>query len=223
MTETNREDPNVERWRPVELVAHRAGNTVAGARQAKEVVDLVELDVHVFRGLVEVRHEKVLRPTSRLWEKWYLLPRGTRGVPIEEILEAVGPQTRLLVDLKCWTRRAARRIKRSLPAPQPVTVASRSWWVLGEFSDRPSVRMLRSCGNRLQLWLVRRVPGLGDRVGVVIHERLLDATTVRALTVRTSLVFCWGVTEPERGRDLVEAGVSGLIVDDLSKPWSLGR
>ncbi len=52
----------------VELVAHRAGNTAATARLSLGKVDMIELDVHVLRGRVEVRHAKVLRPTRRLFD-----------------------------------------------------------------------------------------------------------------------------------------------------------
>ena len=177
------------------------------------------MDVHVLRGRVEVRHEKVLRPTARLWERWYLLPKESRGVPIEEILSVLVPGTHLMLDLKCFTRRAARRIREAIPPGHPLTVSSRSWWVLGTFRTRPGARALRSCGNRFQVILVRLVPGLGERVGVAAHERLLDDRTSRTLTVETLLLFSWGVNTRERAEELVAAGVRGLIVDDLTIDW----
>ncbi len=201
------------------LVAHRFGNTSASARAAIGRADVIELDVHVFRGRVEVRHEKVLRPTARLWERWYLLPADTRVPTVDEILVAVESDTPLLVDLKCFTRRAARRIRRALPDGQPLIVSSRSWWVLGAFADRPETTMLRSCGNALQLRLARLAPGLGDRLGLVVHRRLLDGEVVADLARRTAHVFTWAVTDPAEARILVEAGVTGLIVDDLDLDW----
>ncbi|MFQ5557596.1 MAG: glycerophosphodiester phosphodiesterase [Acidimicrobiales bacterium] len=197
------------------LVAHRGGNRCESARRLIGRVDLIELDVHVRRGRVEVRHEKLLRPTSLLWERWHILPRGTPVPTIDEIIAVVDPDTELLVDLKCFTARAARRIRGSLPPEQPITVASRSWWVLRAFRDRPRTRVLRSCRSWWQLHLARILPGLSEQVGVVAHESLLRPATIDPILARTPHLFCWGVTDPRRGHELAVAGVSALIVDDI--------
>jgi glycerophosphoryl diester phosphodiesterase len=205
------------------LVAHRYGNTPATAARAVGRADVIELDVHVFRGRVEVRHEKVLRPTSRLFERWYLLPPGTEVPTIDEVLAAVGPDVTLMLDLKCSTRRAARLIRRAVPGNQSLIVSSRNWWVLGAFADRPRTTLLRSCANWRELWLVLALGGLGDRLGAVVHERALDRQTVERLAARTPHVYTWAVESPERAKELVDAGVSGLIVDDLDRDWPIGR
>lgn len=202
------------------IVAHRAGNDPSAVEAALPRADIIECDVHVHRGRVEVRHEKVLRPTSRLWERWYLLPSGTPVPSIDEILAVVPPAVPLLVDLKCFTRRAARRIRRAIPEDRPLLVSSRSWWVLPVFGDRLGTVMLRSCGNRLQLRVVTMVPGLGDRVGVVVHNRLLDDDAVNRVRARTPRLFSWAVESIERGRRLAADGVTGLIVDDLDLDWA---
>ncbi len=202
------------------IIAHRAGNDPSAVEAALRVADVIECDVHLHRGRVEVRHEKVIRPTSRLWERWYLLPAGTSVSSIDEILAAVPPTVPLMLDLKCFTRRAARRIRRAVPEDRPLLVSSRSWWVLPVFGDRPGALMLRSCGNRLQLRAVTMVPGLGDRVGVVVHNRLLDASAIGVIRAKTPQLFSWAVETIERGRQLAADGVTGLIVDDLGLDWA---
>ena len=201
------------------LVAHRSGNTVETAHRDEDRADVIELDVHVHRGRVVVRHEKVLRPTSRLWERWYLLPAGTPVPTIDEVLDVLDENTPLLLDLKCFTRRAGRRIRRAVPGRRPLIVSCRTWWVLGAFGDRPDTTLLRSCGSDRQLRLATWWPGLGPRRGLVVHQRLLDPDVVRDLRRRTPEVFTWAVTTRDRARELVEAGVTGLIVDDLSIAW----
>lgn len=204
------------------LIAHRAGNSPSSARRAEGRADVIEADVHVFRNRVEVRHEKVLRPTARLWERWYLLPAGTTVPVIGEVLAAIDPDTPLLLDLKCATPWAARQIRRAVPGDRRLIVSSRAWWVLGAFADRPDTIRLRSCGRAWHLWLARRLPGLSDRVGLVVHQRLLDEETVAELTRLTPRLFTWAITEPDRARALVQAGVVGLIVDDLDREWPRG-
>lgn len=200
------------------IVAHRAGNRPDTAAMEAGRADYIELDLHVFRGRVEVRHEKVLRPTARLWDKWFLLPPGVEVPVIEEILAAVAPDTPLMLDLKCFTRTAARRIRAAVPGTHPLIVSSRAWWVLPVFADRADTSLLRSCGNRLQLWLVDRLPGLGPSVGAGVHERRLDDAQLARLRTKTGLLFSWGVKSRARGDQLVLAGVTGLIVDDVN-PW----
>ncbi len=176
----------------------------------------MEMDVHVLRGRVEVRHAKVARPTRRLWEPWYLLPAGVVAVAASDVLAAVGPATPVLLDLKCFTRGAARRIASVIPADQPVIVSSRSWWVLQPFAERPGARRLRSCGSRLQLWAVLAFPWRGHEVGVTTHERFLTPAVLRRLRRKFPAVFSWGVVTRERCRELVAEGVMGLVLDDPS-------
>lgn len=200
----------------VEFVAHRAGNTVDTVRSALGNVDIIELDAHVLGGRVEVRHAKVLRPTRRLWEKWYLLPADASGVRIQDILAELVPSTPLMIDLKCFTRRSARQIMGTLPTETPVIASARTWWVLQPFRSRPNTRVLHSCGARWQLWWALHWSRFRANAGVCVHERMLTTAVVDALHVRTPLVFCWGATTAERVSDLRAMGVSGIIVDDLA-------
>lgn len=208
--------------RPPWIVAHRSGNRPDTARSAIDRADWIECDVHIRRGRVEVRHAKQLWPTSRLWEQWFLLPRNTEVFSIEDVLAAVGPRAPLLLDLKCFTGRAGRRIRRTVGETQPLIVACRSWWVLRAFEDRPDTVLLRSCGRRWQLGLARRLPGLSDRVGIVAHQRLLDRDSTAAVLAATPVLLTWAVTTIERAEELCDGGVTGLIVDDLDQPWPGG-
>src|SRR6188508_3273249 len=81
------------------IVAHRAGNDLARLRRAERVrPGLVEADVHLFRGRLEVRHLKTLGPLGVLWDRWYLAPPGTPRLELHELLAAT--DTALMLDLK---------------------------------------------------------------------------------------------------------------------------
>ena len=57
------------------VVAHRAGNDLARLRAAEALrVPLIEADVHLFAGRLEVRHLKTLGPFPILWDRWELAP-----------------------------------------------------------------------------------------------------------------------------------------------------
>ena len=61
--------------RPLLAVAHRSGNTVAGLREALDAgVDLVEADVHAYRGRLEVRHHRSMGGLPFLWDRDGVVP-----------------------------------------------------------------------------------------------------------------------------------------------------
>jgi hypothetical protein len=196
----------------VELIAHRVGNfpDVAEAGPA----DLIEADVHLFRGRLELRHEKVLWPTARLWERWHVLPRRSPRRTLPELLEA-GPPAPLLLDLKGVSPRLAHAVLQAVGEHRPLTVATKSWWLLGPFLAAPGVRTFRSVGNRLELALLRHLPSRLRPHGVVAHHRLLSASTVMRLRADVDAVWAWGARDRADAEELRSWGVDGLILDDV--------
>ncbi|MFT7598034.1 MAG: glycerophosphoryl diester phosphodiesterase [Acidimicrobiales bacterium] len=200
----------------MEFVAHRAGNTVDTLHAAQRVADVIEVDVHLGAdSLPEVRHAKLLWPTRRFWERWYLLPEGTVAPHFDEILAAAEPTTALWLDLKGFTRRLSRRVILEIEDRQEVTVSSKSWWLLDPFVDQPGVRVFRSVGNRFELALLLSVPSRVRLDGVVAHHRLLSDRVVRQL-LRRGQVFTWAVGDIASIERLARLGVQGVILDDLA-------
>jgi glycerophosphoryl diester phosphodiesterase len=204
----------------MELIAHRAGNVVTSIASALAVADAIELDVHTFRGRLEVRHAKVLWPTGVRWEPWHLTPADEPRTTLAEILVAVPAGTHLWLDLKGFTRRFTRRVLAEVGDGYSLTVSSRSWWVLRP-AELHGARVMRSVGNRFQRRLVTasgirpRTRHPDARRGVVLHERLADARSVRRITRHWSPVVAWAVHDLTRVGELERMGVTGIILDDL--------
>lgn len=197
----------------VEVVAHRAGNSVAGIAAATGVADTVELDVHLFRGRLEVRHAKVLLwPFRRLWERWYLLRPDAARPPLGEVVAAVPDGTGLWIDLKGYTTRLPRAAHRVVGERPAVTWSSRQWWLLGWVRRHTSARTMASVGSRWQRRLALVVPLPAD--GLVVADRLVDGVWLARLRRRAPVLVVWGVTDPVRAAGLAAAGVDGLILDD---------
>jgi hypothetical protein len=132
-------------------IAHRRGNTVDGLRQALDLgVDLVEADVHVRRGRLEVRHLKTMGPLPWLWDKGELVHRRLhRHLELAELIEALGEDHRLMIDLKGLHPRLAPMVARLLRQAVPdrgLTVCTKSWWMLESF-DVP-VQPVMSASSR---------------------------------------------------------------------------
>ena len=200
----------------MEWVAHRAGNLASTVVDGGRRADVVELDVHLFRGRMEVRHGKVLWPFARLWEKWEFLPDDSPRPDLRDILAAAPDDLHLWFDLKGFTGRLTRRVLAEVGDRRPITVSTRNWWILSRARRLDGVRTMKSVGSRWQRLVVTRTRFGSDREGVVIHERLLDAAQLVRLHRRTPTVISWGVTDVDRATELIAMGISGLIVDDLT-------
>jgi glycerophosphoryl diester phosphodiesterase len=199
------------------LVAHRAGNRLADLRAAECLKPtLVEGDVRLYRGRLEIRHLKTAGPVPILWDRWRLQPSWRPQLRLEELLAATAPETELMLDLKGRRKRLAHLVVRAIEpylGERRFTVCARWWRLLEPFADTP-VRRVHSVGNAFQLRSVlRRFTKLE---GVSIHERLADRDTVAALREIADVVMAWPVNESARARTLLRLGVVGLITDDAA-------
>jgi glycerophosphoryl diester phosphodiesterase len=199
------------------FVAHRAGNDLALLRAAEErSVDLVEADVRLFRGRLEVRHLKTLGPIPVLWDRWQLGNPFAPRLQLHELLSATGPGTELMLDLKGRSHRLATGVLAALGpelGARRVTVCARAWPLLAPFEGLPGVRTVYSVGNARQLRALLQLGRTRRLQGISIHERLLSPASVAELRGVADLVMTWPANAAGRARELVEMGVDGLITD----------
>lgn len=202
------------------IVAHRAGNDLARLRAAEAAgVPLVEADVHLFAGRLEVRHRKTVGPIPILWDRWELASPWAPRMLLADLLSEAAPGTELMLDLKGHDRRLPDRVARAIEASGAlgrVTVCSQDWRLLEPFRRHPDVRVVHSVGNARQLARLRRRHG-GDLAGISIHRRLLDAAVVADLRRRAELVLSWPVESVEQARELTGWGVRGLISQSFER------
>jgi glycerophosphoryl diester phosphodiesterase len=198
------------------VLAHRAGNDLAALRAAEELgVDVIEADVRLFRGRLEVRHLKTVGPVRIYWDRWRLCGPRAAILELETLLATAAPTTRLMLDLKGFDPRLGRAVRAALDR-QPdarVTLCARHWTHLAAFEGRPGVELVRSVGNRTQLRAVRRLLATRPLDGISIHRRLLTPALVAELRERVPLVLSWPINTPEIGDLLAGWGVNGLISD----------
>ncbi|WP_213006877.1 glycerophosphodiester phosphodiesterase [Paractinoplanes toevensis] len=188
-------------------VAHRAGNSVAGLRAALAAgVDLVEADVHLRRGLLEVRHGR------RPWWRRVVVPE------LDEILAVAAGDPRLMLDLKGRSLDVASAVAATLrerATDVPVAVCTKEWAMLDAFAGDPGVRRVFSAANAAQLARLRARMRRERVDGVSIRLRLLTPAVVAELRRATDLVLAWSVdTEAELAR-AVQIGVTGVISKNL--------
>ena len=199
-------------------IAHRRGNTVAGLRDALEMgVDLVECDVHAYRGRLEVRHLKTMGVLPWLWDRGELVHRRHHGhLELAELIAALGDDHRLMIDLKGVHPRLAPSVARLLREAAPdrgLTVCTKSWWMLDAF-DVP-VRRVLSAASRRGVARLRARLARAPVHGVSVRRSLLTVPLVEELHRATELVMTWPVDTEEALDDARRLGVDAVISKDM--------
>jgi glycerophosphoryl diester phosphodiesterase len=199
-------------------IAHRSGNTLEGLRAALDAgVDLVEADVHAYRGRLEVRHLKSMGGLPYLWDRGVLMHRRAyERVELGELIAALGGDARLMIDLKGVHPRLAgsvAQVLRDLAPDGALTVCTKHWGMLDAF-DVP-VRRVLSASNRRGLSRLRRRLARGPAYGVSVHRRLLAPDLVAELQRSTEVVMTWPVDTDEALADARRLGVDAVISKDL--------
>ncbi|WP_203817061.1 glycerophosphodiester phosphodiesterase [Paractinoplanes ferrugineus] len=199
-------------------VAHRGGNSVAGLTAALAAgVDLVEADVQLYRGALEVRHSRTVGPRL-LWDRNGGLTRRGEVPELVRILDVAAGDRRLLLDLKGRSSGVAERVAATLRerAPGvPVAVCTKQWAMLDAFAAEPHVRRIFSAATAAQLGRLRARMREAPVDGVSIRLRLLTPAVVDELRRSTDLVLAWSV---DSGAELAGArrlGVTGVISKSL--------
>lgn len=204
--------------RPLLAIAHRSGNTVAGLQEALAAgVDLVECDVHAYRGRLEVRHHRSMGGLPFLWDRDGVVPRSRREpVELADLVAALGDDHRLMIDLKGVHPRLAPKVARLLREASPgrsLTVCTKAWWMLDAF-DLPVHRVLSAASRRGLRRLLARVDAEPVH-GVSVRLSLLTTEVVADLHRGTDLVMAWPVDTPEALSRARRVGADAVISKDL--------
>jgi glycerophosphoryl diester phosphodiesterase len=201
------------------LVAHRAGNDPTSARAAAEAgADLVEADVHMRRGRLELRHPRRLGPV--LWDREGVALALGAPQPLEPALAALGPRAEPLLDLKSGPRRlaeAALEAARAALGDRPLTIASRRWELLEALAGAPGVRLVRSAASPREVRGLLRLAAagrLGD--GACVRADRLTPPVAAVLGRAAPFLGTWPVAGLEEAERLAGAGATALVVDDLA-------
>ena len=199
-------------------IAHRSGNSVAGLRTALDLgVDLVEADVHAYRGRLEVRHLRSMAGLPFLWDKDSVVRRWRHEhLDLAGLIAELGDDHRLMIDLKGVHPRLAPMVARLLREAVPdrgLTVCTKAWWMLDAF-DLPVQRVL-SAASRRGLAKLRARVAREPVHGVSVRLSMLDARVVDELHRGTDRVMVWPVDTSEALDRARSIGADGVISKDL--------
>ena len=200
-------------------IAHRAGNSLAGMHAANELgVDVIECDVHSYRGRLEVRHLKTAGPLPFLWDKGELVSGSAPRLGLQELLEADEHGTLFMLDIKgpwTWAGRDVARMLHDGGHHRPVLACGRWWPSIDAMAHLPYVRPVLSARNRFEMARLRRRLVRGPHpYGVSVHRDLLDRDVVAWLHDHVEVVMTWPVNDLASLDRLLDIGVRGVISDE---------
>lgn len=198
--------------------AHRAGNNKQAALQAVEAgADLIETDIWLHKGRLELRHKQTLGPIPILWEKWSIEPGWKPRYYLRDLLHDVPDDVLIFLDFKGEEMGLG-------PA------------VLEELNRTAPGRTIATCGrNYPQLQTIDGAPNIitfysvGDESEWPIAQELIRNSATPALSIRADLatperiawmnnlggpVVCWGVDDPDQAQQLRALGVDGFTTDN---------
>ena len=199
-------------------IAHRAGNSLAGLHAANVLgADVIECDVHAYRGQLEVRHLKTAGPLPFLWDTWELASASAPRMGLAELLDADRHGTTFMLDLKgrrASTGRAVVELLHDQGFAHPILVCGRHWPTVDAFAGVPFVRRVLSARNRAELSRLLRRLSAEPVFGVSEHRSLLTEQVVAELNRRVDVLMTWPVNDLATLDDLLALGVTGIISDE---------
>lgn len=197
--------------------AHRAGNSCEAALRAIEAgADLIETDIWLHKGRLELRHKRTLGPIPILWEKWAIEPGWKPRYLLRDLLQDVPDDVLIFLDFKGDDMGLGPAVLEELRLFAPdrvVATCGRNYPQLQVIDGAPNIITFYSVGEGKE-WpiaqdLIRQsiTPALSLAAELATQERI---DWVSDLGGR---VVCWGVQSPEEMERLRAMGVDGFTTD----------
>lgn len=208
-------------------VAHRAGNDLEALREASRLgAAVVEADVHLHRGRLEVRHQKAMGPLPWFWDGRTVYPASLERPGLEELLDALPEGQTVMLDLKGVGRVGPRTLAalQQRSVQHPLWVCARWWPSALAFDGVPWARVLLSARGRTELGrLLRRIAAGHPPYGVSVHLSVLTPDVVAGIQEHGTKVLSWPVDDEASLSRAAALGIDGAITKDLRIVEQLAR
>jgi len=209
------------------VIAHRAGNELDRAQRAfRAGADLIETDIWSFRGRLELRHVKTMGPVPLLWDRWTLEPGWQKRLVLDDLLQALPIEARLLLDLKGEHPDLGRLVVDAITRAQPdraLILCGRNWRQLDPVVDYPDVMTFYSVGSDDELAAIWERLGRMTNPAVSIHSRYLTPDIAGRLKALGTTVVTWPINSITSARRLHQLNIDGFTSDNLWLIESIAR
>lgn len=197
--------------------AHRAGNSRAAAMAAIEAgADLLETDIWLHKGRLELRHKETLGPIPILWERWAIAPGWRKRYVLRDLLQDTPETTLLFLDFKGSNMDLGPAVLRELDATAPertVAICGRNYPLLQTIANDPRIICFYSVGDDTEWPVAQQLIAASEAPALSIRADLATPDRLQWMNERGGVVVCWDVNSVEEMERLRAAGVDGFTTD----------
>ena len=198
--------------------AHRAGNSRSQALRAiEEGADLLETDIWLHKGRLELRHKQTLGPIPILWEKWSIAPGWTPRYLLRDLLEDVPEDIMIFLDFKGDNMDLGPEVLKELQRSAPdrvVAICGRNYPQLQTIADAPNILCFYSVGEEEEWPVAKELIAASSYPALSIHADLATPGRLLWMNDLGGVVVCWDVQSEKRRRELRALGVDGFTTDN---------
>lgn len=198
--------------------AHRAGNDRADALRAIEAgADLLETDIWLHKGQLELRHKQTLGPIPILWEKWSIAPGWTPRYTLRELLHDIPEDILLFLDFKGSEMDLGPEVLKELQRTAPdrvVAICGRNYPQLQTIATEPNVLCFYSVGDAEEWPEAQKLIAASEYPALSINAALATPERMAWINGLGGVVVCWDVQTEQQMRELRELGVDGFTTDN---------
>lgn len=197
--------------------AHRAGNSRQGALTAIEAgADLLETDIWLHKGQLELRHKQTLGPLPILWEKWSIAPGWKPRYTLRQLLEDVPPEVLPFLDFKGTEMELGPAVLAELQRSAPeriVAICGRNYPQLQTIADEPNILCFYSVGTEEEWPAAKELIAASDYPAASLDASLATPERMAWITSLGGIVVCWNVESEAQMQALRALGVDGFTTD----------
>lgn len=197
--------------------AHRAGNSRQAAIRAVEAgADMIETDIWLHKGRLELRHKRTLGPIPILWEKWAIEPGWKPRYLLRHLLQDVPDDVLIFLDFKGDDQGLGPAVLEELRQFAPdrvVATCGRDYPQLQVIDSAPNIITFYSVGEEEEWPIAHDFIRRSSTPALSIAAELATQQRIDWIRDLGGPVVCWGVRNPEEMQRLRAMGVDGFTTD----------
>ena len=179
--------------------------------------DLIETDIWLHNGRLELRHKQTLGPIPILWEKWSIEPGWKPRYLLRDLLHDVPEDVLIFLDFKGNEMGLGPAVLEELARTAPdrvIATCGRNYPQLQVIDDAPNIITFYSVGDDEEWPIARELIRTSSTPALSIREDLATPERIHWMNELGGPVVCWGVDDPDRARELRGLGVDGFTTDN---------
>lgn len=197
--------------------AHRGGNSRRQALAAIEAgADLLEADIWLHTGKLELRHKQTLGILPILWEKWAIAPGWVPRYHLRELLDDVPEDVLIFLDFKGTAMDLGPEVVHELQRFAPsrvIAICGRNYPQLQTIAHEPNIICFYSVGSEEEWPIAKELIAASNPPALSLDANLATPERINWMSSIGGTVVCWNVKSESQMNELRAMGVDGFTTD----------